>query len=299
MRISYYPGCTLKNKAKNLEDSALASLAALGIEVEELERWNCCGAVYSLADDDLIHQVAPVRNLVRARDAGADKLMTLCSQCYNVLARANRLMREDEEKRKTINLFMDEETDYHGEVEVVHFLDLLADLVGWDELRSRVKVPLEGLRIAPYYGCTLVRPAEVAVGGGEGAPRALQDFLKALGATPVRFSAAEQCCGAYEVLINPVEGMKRAGEVLIAAGESHADALVLSCPLCEYNLGRRQGDIKAQFPDVPDVPVLYFTQLLAIALGLDTDAVRFDLNMASARKLLEEKHFVEAPATQV
>ncbi len=300
MKISYYPGCTLKTKAKNLEDSALASLAALGIEVEELERWNCCGAVFSLADDDLIHQVAPVRDLIRARDAGADKLVTLCSQCYNVLARANKLMREEEEKRETINLFMDEEVDYHGEVQVVHFLDLLRETIGWDALREQVKVPLEGLKVAPFYGCTLLRPAEVAVGGGDrGAPHVLQDFLSALGATPVRFSAAEECCGAYEVLINPVEGMRRAGSVLAAAGESHADAIVLSCPLCEYNLGRKQGDIRAQVSGIPDIPVFYFTQLLAIALGLDASAGRFELNMASARKLLQDKKFVEAPATQV
>ncbi len=298
MKISDFPGCTLKNKAKNLEDSALASLSALGVEVEELERWNCCGAVYSLADDDLIHQVAPVRDLIRARDAGADRLMTLCSQCYNVLARANRLMREDEEKRKTINLFMDEEADYHGEVEVVHFLDLLADQVGWEAVRAQVKVPLEGLRVAPYYGCTLVRPTEVAVGGGEGVPRVLQDLIAAVGATPVRFSAAEQCCGAYELLINPVEGMKRAGEVLSSAGESQADALVLSCPLCEYNLGRKQDAIRAELPDVPEVPVFYFTQLLAVALGLEADVARFDLNMASARKLLQDRNFVQAPAAQ-
>jgi heterodisulfide reductase subunit B2 len=130
MKIGYYPGCTLKTKAKNLEDAALAALEALGIEVTELERWNCCGAVYSLADDDLIHHVAAVRDLVRAQEQGYDKVVTLCSQCYNVLARANLMMREDEEKRDTINRFMDEEPDYRGEVEVVHFLGILRDDIG-------------------------------------------------------------------------------------------------------------------------------------------------------------------------
>ncbi len=300
MKISYYPGCTLKTKAKNLEDSALASLAALGIEVEELERWNCCGAVFSLADDDLIHQVAPVRDLIRARDAGADKLTTLCAQCYNVLARANRLMREDEEKRKTINLFMDEEVDYHGEVEVVHYLDLLRETVGWDGLRERVTVPLEGMKVAPFYGCSLLRPSEVAIGGEDGgAPRALQDFLTALGATPVKFSASEECCGAYEVLVNPVEGLKRAGVVLSSVQESGADAIVLSCPLCEYNLGRKQPEIQAAVAGVRDIPVFYFTQLLAVALGLDVTAGRFELNIPSALKLLRDRKYIEAPATQV
>ena len=114
MKISYYPGCTLKTKAKNLDIAAVASLEALGVEVEEIERWNCCGAVHSLTADDLIHQVGPVRNLIRAKEMGADTLVTLCSMCYNSLARANEIMKNDPEKRDTINRFMDEEIDYNG-----------------------------------------------------------------------------------------------------------------------------------------------------------------------------------------
>ncbi len=267
MKIGYYPGCTLKTKAKALEDSALAALEALGMEVEELERWNCCGAVFSLADDDLIHHVAPVRDLVRAQDQGFGRVVTLCSQCYNVLARANLLMREDEEKRDTLNRFMDEESDYLGEVEVVHLLDLLRSDVGWDALRERVKAPLAGLRVAPFYGCTLVRPAEVALDGGARAS-VMHELLEALGAVPVEFPAAEECCGAYEVLVNPDEGLQRAGQVVDSAREHGAEAMVLSCPLCEYNLGRRQKDLPGE---ADELPVFYFSQLLAAALGCDTD----------------------------
>lgn len=102
MKIGYYPGCTLKTRARNLEDAAIQSLSALGYEMEELERWNCCGAVYSLADDDLVHLLAPVRDLIRVKDQGFDKVLTLCSMCYNTLARANLLMRDDEEKQGLI-----------------------------------------------------------------------------------------------------------------------------------------------------------------------------------------------------
>ena len=99
MKLGYYPGCTLKTKAANLEKAAMASLDHLGVEYKELSRWNCCGAVFSLSDDDLIHQVAPVRNLIRAAQEGCDTVVTICSQCYNTLARANLVVREDEEKR--------------------------------------------------------------------------------------------------------------------------------------------------------------------------------------------------------
>jgi len=287
MKISYYPGCTLKTKAKNLEDAALAALAALDFEVEELERWNCCGAVFSLSDDDLIHHIAPVRDLVRAKDQGADKVVTLCSQCYNTLARANLLVREDEEKRDTINRFMDEENDYAGEVDVVHFLDLLRNEIGWDAIKEKVKVPLAGLKVAPFYGCTLLRPAEVAL--DDGRAQVMSEFLEALGATPVDFPGAEECCGAYEVLVNPEEGLSRGSAVVTSAKQHGADALVLSCPLCEYNLGRRQKDMAAV---EDEMPVFYFSQLLAIALGCDAEAGRFDLNVGSAKKLLEDRELL-------
>lgn len=294
MKIVYYPGCTLKTKARNLEEAALASLEALGVEAEELERWNCCGAVFSLADDDLIHQIAPVRVLVRAKDAGADKVVTLCSQCYNTLARANQLIRDDEEKRKTINLFMDDETDYAGEVEVVHYLEVLRDQVGWEKLRGAVKKPLTGMKIAPFYGCALIRPLEFAIGKPEGQPTIMEEFLTALGATPTTFSAALECCGSYETLINPEQGSARSAKVLGSALKAGVDALALSCPMCDYNLERRQAALREVDTSLGEIPVYYFSQLLAVALGLDAEVWRFDLNIDIARAALAERNLLEA-----
>ncbi len=292
MKISYYPGCTLKSKARNFEDSALASLAALGFEVTELERWNCCGALFSLTTDDLLHQLAPVRVLIRAQQAGAGKVTTLCSQCYNTLARANRLMREDEEKRNTLNQFMTEEPDYHGQVEVVHFLQLLRDEIGWERIRAALKRPLTGLKVAPFYGCMLLRPKEVGIDSPV-KPSILMDFIAALGATPTDFAAAEECCGAYQVLAAPEAGLKRTRRVVEAARASGVDALVLSCPLCEYNIGKQQQELAAPGGALP---VFYFSQLLAVALGAAEESCRFDLNAAGARELLEERGLIAAAA---
>jgi len=290
MKISYYPGCTLKTKAKNLEEAAVASMAALGVDFEELPRWNCCGAVHSLADDDLIHQVAPIRDLVRAMDQGSDKVVTLCSMCYNTLARANHLMRDDQVKRKTINDFMNEEKDYHGEVEVLHFLNFVRDVVGWDKLRQAVKVPLNGLRVAPYYGCTLVRPRDVSV-DPPGGPQVFTEFLEALGATVVPFPAATLCCGSYQILANPEAALTVAGTIIEWAVKVDAEALVLSCPLCEYNLGKKQDELIDLGKASKHVPTYYFTQLLAVALGLGPEACRFELNDASSQSLLKSKGF--------
>ena len=296
MKISYYPGCTLKVKAKGLEKSALAALDALGVEYEELPRWNCCGAVYSLADDDLIHIVAPVRDLIRVKQQGSDTVITLCSMCYNTLARANELMKNDEEKRKTINAFMDEEPDYFGDVKVVHFLDYIRDNYGFDKLKEKVINPLTGIKVAPYYGCTLIRPKEVALDKPDN-PELFHKFMNALGAEVVDFPMATECCGSYQVLGNPDAALQVSYDILSDATKNGADALILTCPLCDYNLSRRQDLMLGKFEGAKDVPVYYFSQLLALALGLSPDTCHFELNRESAVEFLKSKNLLkEVPA---
>ena len=290
MKISYYPGCTLKLKAKNLELAALASLQALGIDVEEMDRWNCCGAVYSLTDDDLIHHIGPVRNLVRAKERGADKLVTLCSMCYNTLARANQLMRKDATKRDTINRFMDDEIDYAGEVDVIHFLTLLDEQVGWDAIKKKVKKPLTGLKVAPYYGCTLQRPQAVGI-EPMGSFSLMTKLLETIGATVVPFYSADKCCGSYQVLNVEAGENEAAANVINAAASAGIEALATSCPLCEYNLGKQQDQFMAKGKITASVPTFYFTQLLAMALGVDPEACHFELNDKKAVQLLEAKKF--------
>jgi heterodisulfide reductase subunit B len=289
MKVSYYPGCTLKTKAKNLEEGAVAAMSALGVQFEELPRWNCCGAVHSLADDDLIHHVAPVRDLIRAMEQGSDKVVTLCSMCYNTLARSNELMKADEVKRKTINDFMSEEKDYKGEVEVLHFLNFLRDSVGWDSIRAKVKNPLKGLKVATYYGCTLARPKSVAI-DPPGERKIMKEFLETVGATPVDFPDATLCCGSYQILANPDAALGVAAQILENATKAGAEALVLSCPLCEFNLAKRQAELLQANKISKEIPVYYFTQLLAVALGLGEDASRFDLSAKNTVELLKLKN---------
>ncbi|MFH0766190.1 MAG: CoB--CoM heterodisulfide reductase iron-sulfur subunit B family protein [Calditrichota bacterium] len=293
MQIAYYPGCTLKTKAHNLETAAVYSMRELGVELVELDRWNCCGAVYSLADDDLIHLLAPVRDLIRAQEQGFDRMVTLCSMCYNTLARANLIMRSDETKRKTLNDFMEEEANYRGEVKVEHLLGFLRDTIGWDKVRAAVKRPLEGLKLAPYYGCTLTRPSDVSIDPAV-TPNLFQDFISALGAEAVAYGAETECCGSYQIVSNPEAAYKTSFKVLDAASAKGADALVLSCPLCEYTLGRRQPDILNASGQGKPLPVIYFTQLLALALGLPPEISRFELNMPGVRELLVNRSIITA-----
>ena len=281
----------MKTKAKNLEDPAIASMEVLGIKLEEIPRWNCCGAVYSLAEDDLIHQVAPVRNLIRVKEQGGDKLATLCAFCFNTLKRANLLIKTDAEKRNTLNSFMDEEIDYGGEVKVVHLLEVLRDEIGWEALVNKVKLPLQELKVAPYYGCTLLRPREIAIDSVEN-PTILHKFLEALGATPVDFPEFARCCGSYQIISNPADITEYARDILSSALSHGAEALVLTCPLCDYNLGQGQKELMKKHNEFKGIPLFYFTQLLALALGLGTQVCHFELNYGEPELLLRAKNLL-------
>jgi heterodisulfide reductase subunit B len=291
MSLAYYPGCTLKTKAKNLEEPAIASMEVLGLKLEEIPRWNCCGAVYSLAEDDLIHQVAPVRNLIRAKEQGKTELVTLCAFCLNTLKRANLLMKEDVERRDTLNDFIDEGIDYGGEVKVVHLLEVLRDEIGWGALSQKVKLPLWELKVAPYYGCTLLRPREIAIDNAED-PTILREFLEALGASPVDFAESTRCCGSYQIIGNADDISEYARPILNSALSHGAEALVLTCPLCDYNLGQGQRELIKKQSVFREMPLFYFTQLLALALGLGPQVCHFELNHGSPELLLKEKNLL-------
>jgi heterodisulfide reductase subunit B len=213
--------------------------------------------------------------------------------CYNTLARANELMKKDEEKRKTINDFMDEEPDYDGSVRVVHLLDYLRDDIGWDKLKEKVTNPLSELKIAPYYGCTLLRPKDVAIDTPDN-PTVLHEFLESLGAQAVDFPDAIECCGTYQVLGNPEAALSVSHNILKDAADHGAEALALACPLCDYNLGRRQDVMLHKFEKMKEVPIYYFTQLLAVALGVNEEECHFDLNRESSTDLLKTKNLLKA-----
>src|SRR4030067_2932554 len=185
MKIPYYPGCTLNTVAKSFEDWARAAAACVGVEMEELKQWNCCGATFPLAPGNVMGLTAPAKVLSNAaRDVVT--LTTLCSVCYNVLKRTNKVIRDNKEKRNVINGFIEEE--YDGSVNILHYLEVLRDKVGFDKVKGAVKRPLKGIKAATYYGCMLLRPFEdIGIDNAE-RPTIFEDLLAALGAAPVEFA---------------------------------------------------------------------------------------------------------------
>lgn len=282
-RYTYYPGCTLKTTAKNFEDSTLATAKALDIELVEPDRWNCCGTVHALATDDVMHHLAPIRNMIRVEELKEQgkvdnkKMITLCAMCYNTLKRSNQLFNSDNDRKKKIHEIMfREDIKYSGNVEIVHYLEVLREL-GWDKVKAAVKKPLTGLKVAPYYGCLLLRPRGIGIDDTDN-PRILEDLIEALGGEVVDFAYKQKCCGSYHTIQLKETVADLSHNILKKAEEAGANILVTACPLCEYNLGPRQTQIKKQYPTFDSIPVVYFTQLMALAFGLNKEATAFEAN---------------------
>ncbi len=286
--VPYFPGCTCKADALPFEVSAKAMMRELGIELREWDRWTCCGTVYSLTTDDLIPQLGPARNLIRVQEEGSDRVVTICSMCYSTLKQSAMMFDEDEEKLQKLNDFLYDEVDYEGGVRVMHLLELLRDDVGWDAVKERVKQPLKGLRVAPYYGCTLVRPVEVGIDDRE-APTVMEDLLRALGATVVDSPFKVECCGSYETVNRPELVAEKCHRILSDAVGRGADLVITSCPLCEFNLDDRQGTITAIAPRFPGIPVLYFTSLVALAFDLPREEWGLESASVDPMPVLKEK----------
>lgn len=262
---SYFPGCTLKNKAIELDAYARFSAEALGFELKEIEEWQCCGGVYPMSQKEVAPKLPSVRALADARDNNQD-LVTLCAACYNVLKQTNDAILNDGFTAFKANTYLKEDgVEYNGETKVLHFLEILRDVIGWDNVKAAVKNPLKGKKIGAYYGCLLLRPANVMKFDDPENPQIIEDFIKAIGATPVIFAQRNECCGAYTMFEDNSIPEKRANAIISNAEDFGAEMLVTSCPLCRYNLIKNKKD--------SNLDVIYFTELLAEALGVKEAAL--------------------------
>ncbi len=260
MKVSYFPGCTLKNKAKALDEYAHKAAQALGITLEEIENWQCCGGVFTTAADEIATKLSSVRALKYAKDKN-QPLITVCSACHNVIKQTNYAMQTNSEFASAVNRYTAPEEGYSGETEVYHYLEMLRDMVGFDNLREKVVKPFTGKKIAAYYGCLLLRPGKVMKMDDPENPTIMEELISALGAQPVVYAKRNECCGGYIAMESPSLAKENSSGVVRNAAAAGAEIIITACPLCRYNLIKNGCDI----------PVVYFTELLAEALGVKED----------------------------
>ena len=257
MKLSYFPGCTLKNKAADLDEYARKSALALGVVLEEIEEWQCCGGVFTTANDEIATKLSSVRALAAAKEKD-QPLVSVCSACHNVIKQTNFAMQNDREFADKVNRYLAPDLQYDGSTKVYHYLEMLRDIVGFDEIKKRTVKPFTGKKIAAYYGCLLLRPAKAMAMDDPENPQIMEDFIRAIGGEPVIYPYRNECCGGYITLEDAELAKKKSSMVSDSAVKAGAECIVTACPLCKYNLVKNGSDI----------PVIYFTELLAEALGI-------------------------------
>ena len=283
MKYAFFPGCSLESTAWDFDRSTRAVCRVLGIELEDLPDWVCCGSTPAHTSNASLAVALPVVNLLKAQAMG-HPIMTACASCYARLRTANHVVQHEPEERDRTGRIMGQ--PYDGSVEVRHLLDVLVNDVGVDAVREKVRRPLRGMRVACYYGCLLTRPPDIVAFEDAEHPTSMDDLLAAAGAEPVEWPFKTECCGAALAITHPDVVSRLGHKLLSMARQAGAECVAVACPLCETNLDLRQADAGKAHGEIPETPILYVTQLLGLALGLSPEELGLDALIVSAAPLL-------------
>lgn len=263
---AYFPGCSLERMARSYHVSTLEAAHKLGLEFKEVEDWNCCGATAYFHVDELLAYTLCARNLALAEREGAD-LVAPCSGCFKNMYFTNAHLKKEPELTEHVNAALEADgLTFSGTTKVRHLLSVFVDDVGLAEIKARVTHPLTGLRVAPYYGCQVLRPQK----NGEDIeqPYFFEDLLSAIGATPAAYPTRLRCCGGSLIVTNRKAALAMVRDLLQSAVDQQAQVIATVCPLCQINLECYQRHVNRLFRTRFSVPVLYFTQLMGLALGV-------------------------------
>lgn len=283
MEYTYYPGCSLHSIHKPYDISCRAVFRALGVNLIELEDWNCCGATFYMSIDEVTSIAIAARNLALAEKYNLD-LIAPCSSCFTILSKTNKFLKNNEKLYLSVNKVLNEVgLEYKLSVRVRHPLDVLVNDIGFEIIKMHIKKPLKDLRIANYYGCQIVRPDKLF--DDRENPTTMDNLFDMLGAESVYYPAKVKCCGGMLPTIKEEVARDLIFEILYRAIENKADLIVTTCPLCQMNLEAYQKKIKEIFNEEVNVPIYYFTQVLGVALGLKEEELGINMNFTTSEKL--------------
>ncbi len=290
MKYSYYPGCSLEHNAIAYHDSAMAIARPLGIQFAEIDDWNCCGAIEYIAVHLLPSYALVARNLAMAsRQQDTNKqIVAPCSACYLNLSKVDTYMGKSPDLSEKVNTALAEGgLSYKaGDIRVRHLLDVITKDVGYEAVKAKVTRALTGLRVAPYYGCVVVRPGFQEQIDDPEYPMSLDTLMQALGATVVDFPLKAHCCGGHMTQISQDTALELIRRLLKNASDYDADVIVTLCPMCQLNLDAYQESVNRHFKTDFNIPILYFTQLIGLALGIDAKELGIGKEFIDARPAL-------------
>ena len=281
---AYFPGCSLEKLAVSYHTSALETTKKLGVKLKELDDWNCCGSTTYFHIDELLAYTLTARNLAIAERTGLD-VVAPCSACFKNMYFTAAHMKEDPDLAEHINFALEEdELHFSGEIRIHHLLEMFAEGIGSDEIKSKVTHPLEGLKVAPYYGCQILRPRKDHEEIEN--PHYFEDVLSAIGATPIEFSLKTRCCGGSLIISSRLAALTMVRNLLQCAKDQGADVIATACPMCQVNLECYQQSVNQEFGTQFAVPILYFTQLVGLALGISKSKLGIGKELVSAMPVL-------------
>lgn len=294
----YYPGCSMSGTAKGYADSLEAIAEPLGIDLREVDDWSCCGASEYFSIGPLRGYALVARNLALAqRDANGSRILVApCSQCYVNLAKTNKYIRTDTTLAGKVNEALSAAGLAYtpGSIEVRHLFEIVIHDIGADAVREKVVRPLSGLKIAPYLGCLVTRPDPEKRWKAKEHPREFDRLLEALGAEVVDYPLRTDCCGGHLSQISPSMGLEMMRRLLDSAERLGADVLATICPMCQMNIDLYQADVNRRFKTDFKIPILFFTQLIGLAFGMDAKALGIGSEVVSAKRALK-KVGIEVP----
>ena len=285
-KYAYFPGCSLEKMAQSYHISGIEATRKLGVELQEIEDWNCCGATTYFHVDELLAYTLTARNLALAEKEGLN-LVASCAACYKNCYFTNKYLKEDPELADHINFALEEDNlHFSGNIEVRHLLEVFVEDIGLEQIKASVTHPLEGLRVAAYYGCQIVRPRKDHEDVEQ--PQYFEDLMSAIGAEPVNYPTKLLCCSGSLLLTNRRAALSMIRNLLKNAVDNGAAVIVTACPMCQVNLECYQNQVNQEFGTDFMVPVLYFSQLVGLALGIEPKRLKIGSELVRATPALSK-----------
>lgn len=285
-QYAYYPGCSLESLAVSYHLSAIETGRELGLDFKEIEDWNCCGATAYFHADELLAHTLVARNIALSQKDGLGlDFVAPCSGCYKNAYFTNAYLKEDPDLADHINFALEADNlSVNGGTAVRHLIEVFVEDVGFEEIANKVSRPLNGLRVAPYYGCQLMRPKK----NGEDVenPQFFEGLLSAIGAEPVEYSVKTRCCGGSLIITNREAALDMVYKLLQEAESRNADMIATICPMCNVNLELYQKQVNREFGTNFSIPVMYFTQIMGVALGIAPGRLGIGKELISAAPML-------------